>query len=635
MRSGSKYKPSDSFLRVATACPVVSVADVAANIAHIKNLYAEAASRDVSLLTFPELCITGYTLGDLVHQQGLLDQAREGCLDLAALTQDKPTAMIVGLPLQVGNRLYNCAAVLADGRVQGIVPKTHRPTYNEFYEQRWFDAWQAANITVQLGDQEVVFGTDLLFEIGGVICGVEICEDLWVLQPPSIALAQRGALVVANPSASPEQIGKSDYRRQLVTVHSAKMFGAYLYAGSDASESTAEIVMSGQQLIAVNGQLVAQHGPFGGAGLTVTDVDIDHLLFDRRKQHAGALPADTVVHTDIKRQQTDLLSNLDRNPFLPGESDSRRSERLESALQIQAYGLAMRMRASNQQRLVLGLSGGLDSTLALIVAHRAVSLLHLKPSEAIYTLTMPGPASSDDTQNNAQLLAKALRVKNTVIPISDMVRDELAALAHDGKIQDITYENVQARARTSLLFNYANQHGAMVLGTGDLSEIALGWCTYNADQQSHYNVNASIPKTLVRHLVAYAAHQPEYKAAARTLQAILETIVSPELTKTVGGDLQSTEELIGPYELHDFFLYHLVRWGDMPVKIKYLANQVFDGTYSTTEIDRWLEMFVTRFARNQFKRETMPNGPKVGSVALSPRGDWRMPPDLQNPALWH
>ena len=633
MSSASRYKPSDSFLRVATACPPVSVADAPTNVGHIKELYDEAAGKDVSLLVFPELCITGYTLGDLVHQQGLLDQAQRGCLELAKATVGKPTAMVVGLPLQVGNRLYNCAAVLAAGKVQGIVPKTHRPTYNEFYEQRWFDAWQAPNTTIQLGDQEVPFGTDLLFEIGGALCGVEICEDLWVLQPPSINLAHRGALVVANPSASPEQIGKSGYRRQLVTVQSAKMFGAYLYAGSDASESTAEIVMSGHQLIAVNGQLAAEREPFGGTGLTVTDIDIDHLVFDRRKQHAGTLPTDAVIQTGIERQQTDLLAQLDRNPFLPQESKARRDERLEAALQIQAYGLAMRMRASNQQRLVLGLSGGLDSTLALVVAHRAAQILHLKTSEAIHTLTMPGPASSEDTQSNARLLAKAFGVKNTVLPIIDVVQSELTALEHDGKIQDVTYENVQARARASLLFNYANKHHAMVLGTGDLSEAALGWSTYNADQQSHYHVNASIPKTLVRHLVAYAARQPEYKAGAKTLQAILDTVVSPELTKT-GKTIQSTEELIGPYELHDFFLYYLVRWGDTPAKINYQANQTFADVYSPTEIAKWLEMFVDRFAHNQFKRETMPNGPKVGSVALSPRGDWRMPPDLQNPALW-
>ncbi len=629
------FQPRASYLRVATACPEVSVADVGSNLSHIKTLYTKAVAHGVSLATFPELCITGYTLGDLVNQQNLLDQALEGLLELATATKGQPTAMVVGLPLQVGNRLYNCAAVLAAGVVQGIVPKTYRPTYNEFYEQRWFDAWEDPNTTVEIGDQTVPFGTDLLFDVAGALCGVEICEDLWVLQPPSLELTRQGAYVIANPSASPEQVGKAAYRRQLVALHSGKTFGAYLYAGSDCTESTAEIVMSGHQLIAANGHVLVEGRPFERSELTVADIDIDHLAFDRRKQHAAAAPATNVIHTSLKRSQTDLLTHIEPNPFLPEEIPGVRDERLAAALQIQAYGLAMRLRASNQQRIVLGLSGGLDSTLALLVAHRAAQILHIKPSSMIHTLTMPGPASSEDTQTNAHVLAKNLRVGNTVIPIGNLVREELAALKHDGVTQDVTYENVQARARTALLFNYANQHQAMVLGTGDLSEIALGWCTYNADQQSHYNVNASIPKTLVRHLVAYAARQPEYKTARQTLQAILDTVVSPELTKTeAGGISQSTEAIIGPYELHDFFLYYLVRWGDRPAKIRYLATQAFVGKYSPTEIDRWLKLFLNRFAHSQFKRETMPNGPKVGSVSLSPRGDWRMPPDLRNAALW-
>lgn len=629
------YQPRDSFLRLATACPEVNVADVATNVARITQLYEEARGQNVSLVTFPELSVTGYTMGDLVNQNRLLDQAKSGLQALAEATTDAETAMVVGLPLQVSNRLYNCAAVLAKGSVQGIVPKTFRPNYNEFYEQRWYDSWDEANISVTIKDEEVPFGTDMLFTVGDVPCGVEICEDLWVMDPPSTALAAKGALVITNPSASPEQIGKAEYRRGLVAMHSARLLGAYAYAGCHPTESTAEIVMGGHQMIAANGQLLGERRPFGDAPLTIADVDIEHLRMDRRKQHAANRAGALIVNTFVSREQTTMLGRIESNPFLPTESTANRSERLDAALNIQAHGLAMRLRASRQDKVILGLSGGLDSTLALLVAHKAAGILGIPTHEMIHTITMPGPASSETTQDNAQLLAKQLDVQNTVVPIGDLVAVELSALGHDGKTQDITYENVQARARTSILFNYGNKNGGAVLGTGDLSEIALGWCTYNGDQQSHYNVNASIPKTLVKHLVAHAAAQPEYAGAQTTLEDILGTVVSPELTKAEGNEIsQSTEDIIGPYALHDFFLYHLVRWGDTPAKINYLAKQAFDGTYTDEEIATCLDIFLSRFARNQFKRENMPNGPKVGSVSLSPRGDWRMPPDLINPALW-
>lgn len=630
------FQPNESYVRLATACPEVSVADVGANVTEIAKLYYEAEANQVSLLTFPELSISGYTLGDLVHQTNLLHQAKDGLVYLSKITKQSNTAMVVGLPLQVGSRLYNCAAVLAEGKIQGIVPKTFLPNYNEFYEQRWYDTWQRENTTVTIDDQEVPFGTDMLFDVAGVKCGVEICEDLWVMDPPSTQLAAKGAMVIANPSASTEQVGKENYRRGLVAMHSARLLGAYAYAGCDPTESTAEIVMGGHQMIAADGQMLAERKPFAtGNRLTYADVDIDHLELDRRKQHAMNVIGTFVVTTQLERTQGDLLSVIEPNPFLPGETATDRSERLDTALNIQAHGLAMRMRASNQKRIVLGLSGGLDSTLALIVAHKAANILGLQTHEMIHTLTMPGPASSEGTQSNAQLLAKQLDANNEVVPIDELVMTELRALKHDGITQDVVYENVQARARTSLLFNYANQHGGMVLGTGDLSEIALGWCTYNGDQQSHYNVNASIPKTLVKHLVAHASQQAEYSDARLTLESILDTIVSPELTKADGDAIsQSTEDILGPYELHDFFLYHLIRWGDTPAKINYLANKAFDGSYNKDTIAKTLDIFITRFARNQFKRENMPNGPKVGTVSLSPRGDWRMPPDLVNPALW-
>lgn len=629
------YLPNQSYLRVATACPEVSIADVPSNVAHILDLYNRGVEQNVSLITFPELSVTGYTLGDLVNQDSLLEQAKTGLSELAQATTEHQTAMVVGLPLQIGSRLYNCAAVLAKGKILGIVPKTYRPNYNEFYEQRWYDEWQQDNIEIKLDGKSVPFGNKLLFEIGGVPCGVEICEDLWVLNSPSNRLASEGAYLVANPSASPEQIGKANYRRNLVAIQSAKMFGAYIYAGCDPSESTAEIVMGGHQLIASDGQILAERKPFANERLTVADLDIDHLKLDRRKQHAANRIGATLLKSETRRTQEDLLIKLDRNPFLPSEAAVDREERLETALDIQANGLAMRMLASRQERLVLGLSGGLDSTLALLVAIRAASILGRKPKDMIHALTMPGPASSDLTQSNAVKLAQALGVESATIPINRLVEAELNALGHDGITQDITYENVQARARTSLLFNYANKNQALVLGTGDLSEIALGWCTYNGDQQSHYNVNASIPKTLVRHLVNHIALKSNDEQVETLLNAILNTTVSPELTKDgESGISQSTEELIGPYELHDFFLYHLVRWGDKPAKIAYLAERAFSGSYDSQEIGKWLKVFTKRFASSQFKRENQPNGPKVGSVSLSPRGDWRMPPDLHNAAIW-
>lgn len=632
----ANYQPTDSYLRVATACPEVSLADVASNISRISQLYHEAAAQQAALVVFPELSITGYTIGDLVQQKSLLDQAEQGIQQLAEITRGKPTAMVVGLPLRVQNGLYNCAAVLADGHIKGLVPKTHLPTYNEFYERRWYDSWPGPDIDIQIESHQVTFGADMLFAIGGIKLGVEICEDLWVAQPISTRQAQRGAQIIANPSASPEQIGKADYRRNLVAIHSAQILGGYLYAGCDTSESTADIVMGGHQLIASSGAIQAERRPFAKGQLLISDIDVDHLDHDRRRQHMAQEIGVKVIISQIKRQQTDLRLEVEAHPFLPAtETATAQAERLEMALNIQAHGLAVRMQASQQNRLVLGLSGGLDSTLAVLIACRAAALLGKPPSDMIHTLTMPGPASSGETQLNAQRLARQLSVHSQTIPIGELVSTELACLGHDGRVQDITYENVQARARTSLLFNYANQQHAMVLGTGDLSEIALGWCTYNGDQQSHYNVNASIPKTLVKHLVQHVSHQPEFAAAAATLQAIIATVVSPELTRQQGSDIsQSTEAMIGPYILHDFFLYHLVRWGDTPTKIQYLAEAAFAGSYQPAEITNWLNVFLSRFVRNQFKRENLPNGPKVGSVSLSPRGDWRMPPDLRNGALW-
>lgn len=630
------YQPKESYVRVATACPEVALADVPTNIDRISELYSEASKQSVALVTFPELSVTGYTLGDLVQQSSLLNQAEAGVVELAKKTKDQTCAMIVGLPLRFGNGLYNCAAVLADGEIKGIVPKINLPTYNEFYEDRWFDTWQNDNVEIEISNQAVPFGTNLLFDIGGTRVGVEICEDLWVAQPPSDNLAIKGAQIIANPSASPEQIGKADYRRRLVEMQSGRLIAGYLYAGCDVSESTAEIVMGGHQLIADSGNIKAESKPFSGSKLLITELDVDHLVADRRKQHMATIIGAQIVKTHIGRSQNELLTNLNRNPFLPEETTEIRNERLQAAINIQAHGLAMRLKKSPDQKVVLGLSGGLDSTLALLVAFEAAEILGKDPKDVIQTVTMPGLASSDETQNNAKSLANNLGLNNQVIPISNVAQVDMNAIDHDGVTQDITYENAQARARTTVLFNYANKYGGIVLGTGDLSEIALGWCTYNADQQSHYNVNATIPKTMVKHLVDYLAKQPKYAAARENLIDILETPISPELTSSGNGAIsQNTEDIIGPYELHDFFLYNLVRWGDSPAKIRYLAEQAYDGVYTKETVDKWLNVFIKRFSNSQFKRENIPNGPKVGSVSLSPRGDWRMPPDLLNAAIWN
>ena len=630
------YQPNESYLRVATASPEVAVANVASNIKHITALYQEATAQAASLVVFPEMSVTGYTLGDLVEQRSLLEQAEAGLARLAAETRDHQTAMVVGLPLRVGNSLFNCAAVLAEGVIKGIVPKQNLPTYDEFYENRWYQTWQHPRINLEVGDQTVPFGNDLLFNIGGVRCGVEICEDLWVTNSPSNQLAEQGGLVFANPSASPEQIGKADYRRDLVRVQSGKLIAGYLYAGSHWSESTAEIVMSGHQMIASNSHLEAEHPPFSGNHLLVADIDIDHLEADRRKRKMATKLGAFVVHTALRREQTDLLARIQPHPFLPHESAEARHSRLDMAVQIQAHGLAMRLRTSHQERVVLGLSGGLDSTLALLAAYEAARILGRDPADMIHTITMPGQASSEHTQTNAQQLAAALGVPNRVIPIHELVDLELTTLGHDGHTQDITYENTQARARSNLLFNYANMHRALQLGTGDLTEIALGWCTYNADQQSHYHVNGGVPKTLVRHLVAHLAEQPRYAAARELLASIIATPISPELTSDGrDGISQSTEDIIGPFELHEFFYYHLLRWGDKPAKIIYLTERAFRGTYDRATITKWFGVFINRFPASQFKRETMPNSPKMGSVSLSPRGDWRMPPDLYNVAIWN
>lgn len=623
------YTFQKSYIRIATACPLVSIANPAENRKNIAAIYRKAAEQSVSVVAFPELAITGYTIGDLVQQKQLLLEAKEALLALAGETNGSNTAIIVGLPFVVNDNLYDVAAFLANGEIKGIVPKSNLPAYNEFYENRWYKTWEGENIRIDLGGREVLFGTKILFDVDHVLCGIEICEDLWIATQPSEFLVKNGAKVIFNPSASPEQIGKTTYRQDLVKMQSGRLLCGYAYAGCDQSESTAEIVMGGHQVIAANGVILSEKQPFERKELFVTDVDVDHLEYDRRRQKFETLHTIEVIETTLKRSQTGLLVKIEKSPFLPDESEESRSKRLDTVIAIQAQGLARRLITTNNKRLVLGLSGGLDSTLAVLVAMEAAKIIGQTPAETITAISMPGPASSDRTQDNAAKLAASLGIPCKIIPIEPMIRAEFSALEHSGK-QDIAYENIQARARTSILFNYANmsEHPAIVLGTGDLSEIALGWSTYNADQQSHYNVNASVPKTMVRGLVAHYAKRLG-GTALEIVSDIVATPISPELTKDDQATItQNTEDIIGPYELHDFFLYYQQRWGDTPEKIAALAKHAFGETYNEETIAKWLTTFRRRFRTSQFKRDNMPNGPKIGAVSLSPRGDWRMPSDI-------
>ncbi|HXV26533.1 MAG TPA: NAD(+) synthase [Candidatus Paceibacterota bacterium] len=627
-------------LRVAAAVPDVAVADVPANVGHCAAAVKRAADAGAAVIVLPELALTGYTAGDLFHQETLLARSRAGLAELARRTARVRALTAVGLPLQIGGALYNCAAILHGGRVLGIVPKTYIPNYKEFYEERWFaSARDLPQNTVRFGGRDVPVGTDLLFDIPalpGAMLAVEICEDLWAPLPPSTAAALAGATVIVNLSASNDLVGKADYRLELIRQQSARTMSAYIYTSCGAGESTTDVVFGGHAVIAENGSVLAQTERFiPGPSMAVTDVDVQHLMLERRrttsfKESLHHLPAAQWRRIEVPVRpatQTSTARFIDAHPFVPSDP-AERDRRAREILAIQAAGLARRMRVAGSGKLVLGLSGGLDSTLALLVAVRALRISGL-PARNLNCLTMPGFATSRRTKGNAYALANALGVTLDEIDITKGVRRHLADLGHDGKTEDVTFENAQARYRTMLLFDRANQKGGIVVGTGDLSEIALGWCTFNGDHISHYGVNASVPKTLVRYVVAWAAEQKEFSRARRALLDVLDTPVSPELANRNGQDIgQKTEDIIGPYELHDFFLYHSQRWGSDPRKVRWLAEQAFRDTYRPAVITKWLKVFIARFFGNQFKRSVMPDGPKVGSVALSPRGDWRMPSDV-------
>ncbi|WP_228460674.1 NAD(+) synthase [Gordonia crocea] len=653
-RAKTSAKAQDSaadhgFVRVSAAVPVVSLADPQANARRTVDLLTAAADDGAAVIAFPELGLTGYSVDDLVQQDALLDAALTGLDTVRAATTGRSALVCVGVPLRIGDGLYNTAVVLHDGDILGVVPKSYLPNYREFYEQRLFAAARDAPVeeATVLG-REVPFGPDLLFEardVPGLVLHVEVCEDGWVPIPPSTWAALAGATVLVNLSGSPVTVGKEAYRRELSTSTSARNVAAHVYVASGFGESTTDLAWDGDALITENGTLLARTTAFATEDQTITaDVDLDRLRQERARmislrdqvgdyaEHLRGLRRIPVT-VGPRHDRGPLRRTVPRFPFVPVPG-SDLDARCREVGNIQVQGLTQRLRSSGIENIVIGVSGGLDSTLALLVAVDAVDRLGL-PRTNIRAYTMPGFATGDATLGRALTLMESLGVTGAEIDIRPACRQMLADIDHpaaDGEqVYDTTFENVQAGQRTSLLFRLANEHNALVLGTGDLSELALGWCTYGVgDQMSHYNVNGSVPKTLIRHLITWMITGNHYDAkTAAVLREVVDDVISPELVPPgEDGAIQSTEDTVGPYELHDFFLYYLTRYGYRPRKIAFLARQAWSESYDDATISKWLTVFLKRFMANQFKRSAMPNGPKVGSGgSLSPRGDWRSPSD--------
>ena len=625
----------DGFVCVAAGTPKIKVADCRYNAEQIFTMIREADKQGVKILALPELCLTGYTCGDLFLQDTLLNGAEEGLRTILEATKHLDILTALGMPVRNkwNSKLYNCAVVIQRGEIKGVVPKTYIPNYGEFYEQRWFASNPAANDSLVLCGEEIELTGRLLHECEtapGLVVGVEICEDLWAPEPPSTTLARAGATVILNLSASNEVVGKAAYRRQLVVGQSGRLCCAYVYADAGEGESTTDLVFTGHNMIAENGVLLAERR--FATGLTVSEIDVGRLVYDRRRMNTFTEQDRTVEiwrsYFQLETVKTKLTRYVSPTPFIP-ENAADRAGRCEEILTIAALGLKKRLEHTGAKTAVVGLSGGLDSTLALLITALAMGMLH-RPASDIIAITMPCFGTTKRTKDNAVLLAERMGAALQTIPIGDTVRSHFRDIGHSMEDQDVTFENAQARERTQVLMDVANQNGGLVIGTGDLSELALGWCTYNGDHMSMYAVNASIPKTLVRHLVDYVARDNLDKDQELTdvLEDILDTPVSPELLPAVQGEIsQRTEDLVGPYELHDFFLYYVIRWGFGPRKVLRLAEQALGRSYSREVILKWLRSFYRRFFAQQFKRSCLPDGPKVGSVALSPRGDWRMPSD--------
>ena len=621
----------DGFLKAAALSPALRVADCTYNVRQITDALHKAAARGVKLAVFPEFCLTGYTCGDLFLQRTLQTGALDALSTLLDETKALDVVTLVGLPLLVHGKLYNCAAVLCHGRILGLVPKTYLPNYGEFYEKRQFTPGSTEVELVEVCGQQVPFGTSLLFrcrQMPSFVLGVEICEDLWSALPPSTFHALAGATVIANLSASDETVGKAEYRRALVSNQSARLLCGYLYASAGHGESTQDMVFAGHDLIAENGTILSENAPFDG-GCAETEIDCQRMEAERARNTSFELSGEgyQTVEFDLEPAETTLTRWIDPAPFVPGDP-KRRAERCELILKMQADGLAKRLEHAHAKTAVIGISGGLDSCLALLVAVRAMKQLG-RPARDVLAVTMPCFGTTKRTRSNAEILCDELQVSFKEIDIANTVHSHFADIGQDESVLDVTFENGQARVRTLELMDTANRTGGLVVGTGDLSELALGWATYNGDHMSMYGVNTGVPKTLVRHIVQYVADTCGNDTLRDVLVDILDTPVSPELLPTAadGTIAQQTEKLVGPYELHDFYLYYVLRFGFSPTKIYHLARTAFDGRYEPEVLLAWLKNFYRRFFAQQFKRSCLPDGAKIGSVTLSPRGDWRMPSD--------
>ena len=624
------------FLKVCAVSPRVTVAGVQSNLNAALQEFEKANKNKVQILVFPELFLSGYTCGDLFLQTALQDACKSALTAVCRATENSALVVVIGLPLKFGASLYNCAAVVQNGMVVAVIPKTYIPNYNEYYEKRWFASGDGVNGTIKLNGQEVPFGQTLIRLSDDAVLGVEICEDLWTPSTPGTSLALSGANIIVNLSASNEVVTKNDYRKNLICMQSAKDFCAYIYASAGVGESTTDLVFSGACTVAENGALLSEGERFAFNGsMAEACIDIEKLNAERAHNTSFTDAAKKLkeklseVSTPVEvsdLEYNEVNRSFDPHPFVPSDS-AEKDERCREILSIQSHALAKRMSHIGAKKAIIGISGGLDSTLALLVTARALKILNL-PNENMICVTMPGFGTTDRTYQNAVDLIHAFGATFMEISIRNAARGHMADIGHDESVHDITYENTQARERTQILMDLANKHGAVLVGTGDLSELALGWCTYNADHMSMYGVNAGVPKTLVRHLVRNEAQQlPE--EISKILNDILDTPVSPELLPPDenGNIQQKTEETLGPYEVHDFYLYHFLRFGTRPEKLLFMASRAFAGIYSEEQLKNWLKLFVRRFFTNQFKRSCLPDGPKVGSVSLSPRGDWRMPSD--------
>ena len=619
------------FVKVAAVTPDIRVADVEFNKEQICRKMDEAAASGAKIIVFPELCVTGYTCSDLFTQDVLLDHAREVLTEIAAHTRDMDALVFVGAPLAVDGELYNVAAAMNHGKILGLTTKTFLPNYGEFYEMRQFREGPEKAREIEFDGEMVPFGPKILFaakQMEHLIVAAEICEDVWSPVPPSIEAVREGATVIVNCSASDETIGKATYRESLIEGQSARLIAGYIYSNAGEGESTTDLVFGGHNLIAENGTILAESKRFEN-GIIYSEIDVNRLMSERRKNTTFKTAKErtlTRVPFDIEITETELTRVFPSRPFVPSENRER-EKRCEEILTIQAMGLKKRLEHTHAKCAVVGISGGLDSTLALLVTAKAFDALGLDRKHII-SVTMPCFGTTDRTYNNACKMSLSLGAELREVPIAAAVMQHFKDIGHDPEDHSVTYENSQARERTQVIMDIANANGGMVIGTGDMSELALGWATYNGDHMSMYGVNASVPKTLVRHLVQYYADTTDDKELQEVLYDVLDTPVSPELLPPKDGKIaQKTEDLVGPYELHDFFLYYFLRFGYAPSKIYRIAKYSFAGEYDDETIYKWLRTFCWRFFAQQFKRSCLPDGPKVGTVALSPRGDWRMPSD--------